>query len=59
MQKKDKDFVRLDTLGNNTDLIEHYTMAGFSFLGMFDIKNTKGFPDHYHNIPACLFEIKL
>jgi ribosomal protein S18 acetylase RimI-like enzyme len=54
-----KYFVRLDTLGNNTKLIEHYTNAGFYFLGMFDLKDTKGLPVHYHNIPACLFEIKL
>jgi len=54
-----KDFVRLDTLGNNVKLIEHYTHAGFNFLGMFDLKNTKGLPDHYHNVPACLFEIRL
>lgn len=26
-----KQFVRLDTLGNNTKLIEHYTSAGFNF----------------------------
>ncbi len=55
----DKDFVRLDTLGNNTKLIEYYTNAGFNFLGMFELKNTEGLPDHYHNVPACLFEIKL
>jgi len=54
-----KDFVRLDTLGNNVRLIKHYTNAGFNFLGMFDLKNTSGLPDHYHNEPACLFEIKL
>jgi hypothetical protein len=54
-----KDFVRLDTLGNNVKLIEHYTNAGFNFLGMFDLKTTEGLPDHYHNTPACLFEIKL
>jgi ribosomal protein S18 acetylase RimI-like enzyme len=54
-----KDFVRLDTLGNNTKLIEHYTGAGFTFLGMFNLKNTAGLPDHYHGIPVCLFEIKL
>lgn len=56
---KGKDFVRLDTLGNNTKLIEYYTNAGFQFLGMFDLKNTGGLPSHYHNVPACLFEIKL
>lgn len=54
-----KDFVRLDTLGNNTKLIEYYTRAGFQFLGMFDLKNTDGLPSHYRNVPACLFEMKL
>ena len=55
-----KDFVRLDTLGNNVKLIEIYTTAGFRFLGMFDLKNTEGLPGHYqNNIQACLFEIKL
>lgn len=58
-KNNDKDFVRLDTLGNNVKLIEHYTNAGFNFLGMFDLKSTEGLPDHYHNMPACLFEIKL
>jgi ribosomal protein S18 acetylase RimI-like enzyme len=53
------DYIRLDTLGNNVKLIEHYISAGFSFLGMFDLKNTEGLPDHYHNIPACLFEIEM
>ena len=55
----DKDFVRLDTLGNNVKLIEHYKNAGFSFIGMFDLKDTSELPDHYHNVPASLFEIKL
>jgi ribosomal protein S18 acetylase RimI-like enzyme len=54
-----KDFVRLDTLGNNVKLIEHYTNAGFQFLGIFDLKNTSALPLHYQNTPACLFEIKL
>ena len=53
------DFIRLDTIGNNTNLITHYTNAGFTFLGMFDLKNTAGLPDHYHNMPACLFEIDM
>lgn len=56
---QDKSFVRLDTLGNNTGLIAHYTNCGFSFLGMFDLKDTKGLPEHYHHAPACLFEIRL
>lgn len=58
-KSKNKNFVRLDTLGNNVKLIEHYTNAGFNFLGMFDLKSTEGLPEHYQNVPACLFEIKL
>ncbi len=54
-----KDFVRLDTLGDNKGLIKHYVNAGFNFLGMFSLKNTVGLPDHYHTAPACLFEIDL
>ena len=53
------DYIRLDTLGNNTSLINYYKKSGFDFLGMFDLKNTAGLPDHYHNQPACLFQIEL
>lgn len=55
-----KQFVRLDTLGNNTRLIEHYTSAGFDFLGMFRLTDTATLPLHYQNEPnCCLFEIDL
>lgn len=52
-----KKFVRLDTLGNNTRLIDHYTGAGFTFLGMFELKDTTGLPAHYSKEPACLFQL--
>jgi ribosomal protein S18 acetylase RimI-like enzyme len=58
-RQQGKNYVRLDTLDNNTRLIRHYQDAGFQFLGMFDLKNTNGLPDHYHNVPACLFQIKV
>ncbi|MFT6370375.1 MAG: ribosomal protein S18 acetylase RimI-like enzyme [Maribacter sp.] len=54
-----KRFVRLDTLGNNTRLIEHYTNAGFEFLGLFDLQNTNTLPAHYKEAPVCLFQIDL
>ena len=55
-----KNFVRLDTLGNNVKLIEHYTNAGFKFLGIFKLANTQSLPEHYQKEPdCCLFEIKL
>jgi ribosomal protein S18 acetylase RimI-like enzyme len=57
-RKQDKKFVRLDTLGNNTRLIDHYTAAGFTFLGMFDLAHTEGLPAHYGTAPACLFEMR-
>lgn len=55
-----KQFVRLDTLGNNTKLIDHYTSAGFDFLGMFKLTDTATLPKHYQDEPTCcLFEIDL
>jgi GNAT superfamily N-acetyltransferase len=55
-----KRFVRLDTLGNNTKLIEHYTSAGFDFLGMVKLTDTVNLPAHYQKEPnCCLFEIDL
>ncbi len=59
-QQLGKQFVRLDTLGNNTRLIEHYTSSGFEFLGMFELADTKNLPKHYQDEPnCCLFEINL
>lgn len=54
-----KNYIRLDTLDQNTGLIKHYTESGFTFLGMFDMQNTEGLPDHYHGKPVCLFQITL
>jgi hypothetical protein len=57
--QKELQFLRLDTLGNNTRLIAHYKNAGFDFLGMYHLKNTESLPDHYKLAPVCLFEINL
>jgi GNAT superfamily N-acetyltransferase len=55
-----KNFIRLDTLGNNTKLIEHYTSAGFEFLGIVRLTDVANLPGHYHKEPnCCRFEIKL
>lgn len=57
---KGKRFVRLDTLGNNLKLIQHYTSAGFQFLGIFMLADTSNLPGHYHIEPnCCLFEMSL
>ena len=54
-----KDFIRMDTIGNNTKLIEHYTKAGFDYIDYVKLKDTNGLPLHYKNASVCLFEIKL
>ena len=55
---KGKQYVRLDTLGNNTRLIKHYTSAGFNFLGIFTLTDTQNLPAHYQKEPnCCLFEM--
>jgi ribosomal protein S18 acetylase RimI-like enzyme len=56
-EEKEIRFIRLDTLGNNTKLIQHYTNSGFDFLGMFNLKNTDTLPEHYKEAPVCLFQI--
>ena len=58
--KINRKYVRLDTLGNNTRLIEHYTKSGFTFLGMFKLVDTESLPAHYQKEPnCCLFEIAI
>lgn len=52
-----KDFVRLDTIGENRGLINHYQKSGFDYLGLFDLKNTDQLPAHYHNAAVSLFEL--
>ena len=55
-----RSFIRLDTLGNNTKLIQHYTSAGFEFLGIVKLTDVSNLPGHYHTEPdCCRFEIDL
>lgn len=57
--KNGKNFVRMDTVGENHKLIEHYTACGFDFLGLFQLTNTAGLPEHYNNAVVSLFELKV
>jgi ribosomal protein S18 acetylase RimI-like enzyme len=54
-----KQFIRMDTVGNNKGLINYYQKCGFDFLGFLKLKNTNGLPAHYNNATVSLFEIKL
>lgn len=54
-----KQFIRMDTCGENKKLIEYYRKSGFNFLGIHKLKSAEGLPDHYQNADVCFFEIEL
>lgn len=54
-----KQYVRLDTVGNNLGLIALYTKCGFDFLGLLKLRNTDGLPAHYHDAAVSLFQVAL
>ncbi|TAD96161.1 MAG: GNAT family N-acetyltransferase [Bacteroidetes bacterium] len=58
-KENDKKFVRMDTVGNNLKLIEHYVRCGFKFLGLSKIKSSQNLPAHYQNATLSLFELAL
>lgn len=49
-------YVRMDTVGLNKGLIDHYVKLGFEFLGTKKLENTKDLPQHYSEGPVCLFQ---
>ncbi|MDF1613275.1 GNAT family N-acetyltransferase [Stygiobacter electus] len=54
-----RQFIRMDTVGNNLGLINYYTKCGFDFFGLVKLKNTSGLPAHYDNAIVSLFQITL
>lgn len=58
-KENQKQFVRMDTVGDNSGLINYYTKCGFEFLGLLKLKNTEGLPAHCENATVSLFEIDL
>ena len=59
-QEEGRIFVRLDTLGQNHGLVKHYTSAGFTFLGVFQLSKTSSLPQHYQDEKDCLlFELEV
>lgn len=58
-KENNRSYVRLDTVGENQKLIQHYQESGFTFLGMVQLKDTSGLPDHYKLDKVSLFELKV
>ncbi|MEE9407605.1 MAG: GNAT family N-acetyltransferase [Polaribacter sp.] len=57
--QKNKEFIRMDTVGENISLINYYKKCGFDFLGLSKLKNTSELPDHYQNATVSLFQIAI
>jgi len=58
-RQHNKNYIRLDTCGDNRKLIDHYRNAGFDFLGIKKLKDSTGLPAHYVDADVCYFEIRL
>jgi ribosomal protein S18 acetylase RimI-like enzyme len=54
-----KQYIRMDTWGDNERLIEYYMECGFNFLGTTTPGTTDQLPKHYSAVFLSLFEIKL
>ncbi len=54
-----KEYLRMDTWGDNPKLIDYYIKCGFNFLGIITPDTTANLPAHYSCISLSLFEIKI
>lgn len=54
-----RQFIRMDTWGDNQQLIEYYKSCGFNYLGVFTPSKTEALPKHYSDISLSFFEIKI
>lgn len=52
-----KKFIRMDTVGENTGLINYYQKCGFDFLGLSKLNSTDNLPAHYHKATVSLFQM--
>ena len=56
-KENNKMYVRMDTVGENEKLIEHYGNCGFEFLGLSKLTASDELPAHYHNATVSLFQL--
>jgi ribosomal protein S18 acetylase RimI-like enzyme len=58
-KKMNKDYIRIDTWGDNQYLIDYYIKCGFTFLGLMIPEDTATLPGHYSGVSLSLFEIAI
>lgn len=54
-----KQFIRMDTWGDNPKLIEYYVQCGFTFLEIITPDTMGNLPAYYSCVSLSLFEIKI
>lgn len=52
-------FIRMDTWGDNPNLIAYYVKSGFTHTGFSTPDPTPSLPKHYEGIELALFELKI
>ncbi len=57
--ENEKQYIRMDTWGDNQKLIDYYVKCGFNFLGTVTPIASGELPKHYSAIFLSLFEIKV
>jgi hypothetical protein len=58
-QKMNKQFIRMDTWGDNPKLTNYYINCGFRLLDIIIPESTKLLPEHYNCTSISLLEIKI
>ena len=58
-KENNRQFIRLDTWGDNEKLIQHYQQCGFTFLGLSPEMKSDTLPKHYDSLRLSLFEIEI
>ena len=55
-----KEFIRMDTWGDNPKLINYYINCGFSYIETIILDDIEGLPTHYKkNETLALLELKV
>jgi GNAT superfamily N-acetyltransferase len=58
-KQHNRQFIRMDTWGDNQRLIDYYQQCGFKYLETINLQNTEGLPAHYTAMELALFEIEV
>ncbi len=58
-KNNNKQFIRMDTWGDNQKLIDYYQSCGFEFLGLTTLTKSDDLPKHYEGACLSLFEIEI